>query len=81
MGSIVPHTKSVLCVGIINRSQSAEMEHLLPLQDTIGPTSPTPSMRMISIYIAENEQPHNAFASRVFQCSGDKAHFVMLASQ
>lgn len=57
------------------------MEHLLSLQDTTEPTTPTLSMRMISIYIAENEQSHNTFASEVFQCSGDKAHFVMLASQ
>lgn len=32
------------------------------LQDTIEPTSPTLPMRMISIYIAENEQSHNAFS-------------------
>lgn len=57
-------------------SQSAEMEHLLSMQDTTEPTNPGPfTLRTRSIYIC------NTFASGVFQRSGDKVRCVSAASK
>lgn len=82
--AIVLHVKSVLCAGIkqqaVHRDRKA---FFLSKRQWGAPPHPFP-MRITSIYIAENEQSHNAFLvpsiPRVFECSSDKAHFVILLS-